>query len=164
MARYAYLLALGSNRRHGRHGSPRQVVAAACDALGAAGCTVEARSPIVTTAPLGPSRRRYANAAAVVATDMDPPALLVRIKQLEKDFGRRRNQRWGARVLDVDIILWSGGRWQSRALGVPHGAFRQRDFVLAPALAIAPDWRDPVTGLSLRHLFARLTHPRPAPR
>lgn len=164
MARHAYLLALGSNVRHGRHGVPRSVVAAAFDALDEAGLSVEERSPIITTPPLGPSLRRYANAAAIVASDLEPPALLERTKRIERDFGRRRSRRWGARVLDIDIVLWSGCRWRSRSLTVPHAQFRRRAFVLTPAAAIAPRWRDPVTGLCVQHLFARLTHPRPAPR
>lgn len=164
MARYAYLLALGSNIRHGRHGMPRQIIAAAVDALGNAGFAVETVSPVIATAPLGPSLRRYANAAAIVGTDLEPPDVLAWIKRIEKDFGRRRTRRWGARVLDIDIVLWSGGQWRSRDLTIPHRLFRQRGFVLAPAAKIAPCWRDPKTGLCLRHHFARLTHSRPAPR
>ena len=84
---------------------------------------------------------------------------------IEASFGcRRGGQRWGARVLDLDIILWEGGAWSSPDLTVPHTAFRSRSFVLTPAAAIAPRWRDPVTGLSLRQLRARLTRPRPLPK
>ena len=91
--------------------------------------------------------------------------LLRLLKQVERDFGRRRGgQRWSARVLDLDLVLWSGGAWSSPGLTVPHIAYRDRDFVLAPALAVAADWRDPVSNLSIRHLKARLTRPRPMPR
>lgn len=96
---------------------------------------------------------------------MPPDQLLVRLKQMERKFGRRPGgQRWGARVLDLDIVLWNGGCWKSPGLTIPHVAFRQRSFVLGPALTIAPLWRDPITGLTLRHLAARLTKPRRAPR
>jgi 2-amino-4-hydroxy-6-hydroxymethyldihydropteridine diphosphokinase len=61
-------------------------------------------------------------------------------------------------VLDLDIVLWSGGAWSSPDLTVPHIAFRERGFVLDPAAAIAPAWRDPVSGLTLRQLAAR-RHP-----
>ncbi len=71
-------------------------------------------------------------------------------------------------MLDLDIILWERGPWASPGLIVPHPAFRERRFVLAPATAVAPAWRDPVTGLTLRQLRARLTRrltrPRPLPR
>jgi 2-amino-4-hydroxy-6-hydroxymethyldihydropteridine diphosphokinase len=154
-----YLIALGSNR-HGRHGAPRDEVQAAIAALG----TVQAASPIVETPPVGPSIRRFANAACVIESDETPPDLLVRLKAIERDFGRRRGQRWGARVVDLDIILWSGGCWASPGLVIPHVAFRQRDFVLGPAAAIAPDWRDPITNLTLRQLRNRLTRRVPTPR
>lgn len=163
--RQRYLIALGSNKRHHRYGGPRQVLRAAIAALAAAGVTVEAAAPIVTSAPLGPSLRRYANSAALIATDLAPDELLDLLKRIEGHFGRRAGgQRWSSRVLDLDLVLWSGGAWSSPGLTVPHAAFRARDFVLTPALAIAADWRDPVTNLSLRQLKARLTRPRPMPR
>ncbi len=163
--RQRYLIALGSNQRHHRHGLPPQVLHAALVALEAAGLIVEAAAPIMASAPIGPSLRRYANSAAVIATDLLPDELLVAVKAIERSFGRRsRGQRWTSRVLDLDLVLWSGGAWSSPGLTVPHAAFRQRDFVLGPALAVAPDWRDPLTNLSLRQLKARLTRPRPKPR
>ena len=155
-----YLIALGSNMRHPRYGAPRQVIEAAIVALGMAGLPVEAVSPVVTSAPLGRSRRRYANAAAIVASDLAPEALLDRLQSLEHAFGRRRRgSRWGARVLDLDIVLWSGGPWCSARLVIPHREFRYRTFVLGPAAAIAAHWRDPVSGRSLRQLHHALTRP-----
>ena len=124
-----------------------------------------ALSPTIETAPLGPSRRRYANAAAVVESLLAPEAMLDLLNQVEREFGRRRRgQRWGARVLDLDIVLWEGGTWDSPSLILPHPRFRTRGFVLGPAARIAPYWRDPVTGLTLAQLAARLTRPRPLPR
>ena len=164
MAEHRYLIALGSNVPHPRHGCPPAVLRAAFSAL-EDGMTLEAASPIVTSAPVGPSRRRYANAAAVVRTPMGPPALLTHLKALEAQFGRRAGgMRWRSRVLDLDIILWSGGRHVTLTLTIPHMRFRERAFVLIPAARIAPTWRDPRTGLTLRHLTTRLTRPRPAPR
>lgn len=126
---------------------------------------VESFAPVIHSAPLGPSSRRYANSAAVLATRLGPDALLVELKGLEAHIGRRRGgQRWSARVLDCDIVLWSGGVRRAKALTIPHPAFRRRAFVLLPAVALAPDWRDPATGLRVRHLLARLTRPRPAIR
>jgi 2-amino-4-hydroxy-6-hydroxymethyldihydropteridine diphosphokinase len=109
---------------------------------------------LVTTAPLGPARRRFVNAAALVESDDSPPELLARLKAIEAAFGRRRGQRWTDRVIDLDIILWSGGAWASDGLTVPHPEFRRRDFVLRPLVTIVPDWRDPVTGLTIRQLAA----------
>lgn len=153
----SYAIALGSNRR-GRHGNPEAEIAAALAALG----SVTAVSPLLRTAPLGPSKRRFANAVALIETDEDPPALLRRLKAIERAFGRRRGQSWAARVIDLDILLWSEGAWGQKGLTVPHAAFRSRDFVLRPLLAVAPDWRDPVSGLRVRELAARLAKALPA--
>ncbi|WP_066801540.1 2-amino-4-hydroxy-6-hydroxymethyldihydropteridine diphosphokinase [Sphingomonas soli] len=153
-----YVIALGSNRR-GRHGSPEREIAAALALLAPV-----LASPILRTPPLGPSNRRFANAAAILRTSEDPPALLARLKAIERAFGRRRGRAWGARVIDLDIILWSGGAWGEAALTIPHPQFRARDFVLRPLVAIAPDWRDPISRHTVRQLFKRLTAPRPAPR
>ena len=149
----SYLIALGSNQRHVRHGGPRAVLRAALAVL-----MPEAASPIIATAPLGPSRRRYANAAAIIRSHDKPDALLARLKAIEASFGcRRAGQPWRARVLDLDIIMWQGGAWSSPGLTVPHVAFRSRSFVITPAAQIAPRWRDPLTGLTVRQLQARLT-------
>jgi 2-amino-4-hydroxy-6-hydroxymethyldihydropteridine diphosphokinase len=162
---YTYLIALGSNRRHHRHGAPERVLLAALERLGAEGLAVEARSPLIQSAPIGPSLRRYANGAAVVTTGLEPQALLALLKGVERAFGRRSGgRRWGSRVLDLDIVLWSGGCWSSPELTVPHREFRKRRFVLDPAVAIAPRWRDPVSGLTVRQLRARLTRLERLPR
>ncbi|ESZ86910.1 MAG: 7,8-dihydro-6-hydroxymethylpterin-pyrophosphokinase [Blastomonas sp. CACIA14H2] len=152
-----YLIALGSNRRHHRLGSPRQVLDAALLALESDGIDVLAIAPVIETVPIGPSRRRYANGAAIIATPLLPDALLALLKRIEARFGRRRGRRWSARTLDLDIILWSGGSWYAPAppLIVPHPAYRTRDFVLRPAATIAPNWRDPLTGLSVAQLCHR---------
>ena len=160
-----YLIALGSNKRHHRHGAPERVLAAALDALAARCIAVLAAAPVVQSAPLGPSKRRYANGAALIESDLDPEELLSLLKSTERQFGRRSGgQRWSSRVLDLDIVLWSDGAWSSPELTIPHKSFRQRDFVLRPGRALAPLWRDPITGLSLNHLHARLTRPRRLPR
>lgn len=154
-----YAIALGSNRS-GRLGNPAKMLAAALTEIGG----VVSASPLAITAPVGPSTRCYANQAAIIASAESPPELLARLKAIETAFGRRRGQRWGARVIDLDIILWSEGFWASPGLTVPHAVFRDRMFVLGPLAAIAPDWRDPVTGLHIRHLRARLARHLPLMR
>lgn len=126
---------------------------------------VLALAPIIDSAPVGPSQRRYANGALVLESSLYPGELLIALQQLEQDLGRvRRGQRWRARVIDLDIVLWSGGTYAAPGLMIPHLLFRTRAFVLGPAAQIAPGWRDPVTGFSLAHLHARLTRRRPLPR
>jgi 2-amino-4-hydroxy-6-hydroxymethyldihydropteridine diphosphokinase len=151
--RTSYIIALGSNRCHGRYGPPARVIAAALTCLD---LKILAASPIVSSLPLGPSRRAFANAAALVESDLPPDALLLHLKQIERAFGRRGGIKWGPRVLDLDIILWSGGIWTSPGLAIPHPGYRTRRFVLDPIVTLAPDLRDPATGLSMRHLQSRL--------
>ena len=146
-------------------GGPRAVVDTAIHIVGETLGDLRARSPIIDSAPVGPSQRRYANAAMVLETHLPPPAMLACLQEVEAAFGReRRGQRWRARSLDLDIVLWNGGPFHAPGLSIPHPLFRERDFVLGPAAAAAPDWRDPQTGLSMKHLFARLTRHRPARR
>jgi 2-amino-4-hydroxy-6-hydroxymethyldihydropteridine diphosphokinase len=158
MAAAIYAIGIGSNRR-GRHGGPVDEVRAAIAALG----TAVARSPVVASAPLGPSIRRFANAAVLIKSDETPPMLLDRLKRIEADFGRRRGQRWGARVIDLDILLWSRGIWRDDRLIVPHVGLRHRAFVLTPLAAIAPAWRDPVSARTIRQLAHAVDRPRPRP-
>jgi 2-amino-4-hydroxy-6-hydroxymethyldihydropteridine diphosphokinase len=158
MARTSYAIALGSNRRS-RHGSPEATLRAAIIALDA-----DMVSTIRTTPALGPAGRSFANAVAIVESALAPDELLTELKAIERGFGRRPGRRWGPRVLDLDIILWSQGAWDGPGPIVPHPAFRERDFVLEPLAEIAPHWRDPITGATPRQLLARLTAPRPVPR
>ncbi len=161
MERWRYAIALGSNVPHHRHGRPELVLRAALDDLPRRGLTLLQASAILSSQPLGPSRRRYANAAALVETPADPDTLLAKLKRIEADFGRRPGgQRWGSRVLDLDIILWSGGSWSSSDLVIPHIAFRSRAFVLKPLLAVAAAWKDPVTRRTIAHLQTRLAKPQ----
>lgn len=160
-----YVVALGSNVRHARHGLPPSVLRAALIAMAGKGIEVVSASPVLSSAPLGPSIRRYANAAALVRASMPPPTLLKALQAIERDFGRRRRgRRWRERVLDLDIVLWGGGTWCARDLSIPHPQFARRMFVLAPLRAIAPSWRDPSTGLTIAQLCARLTRREGAPR
>ena len=162
----------------------------------AEGVRVIDAAPTIESDPIGPSIRRYANSAAVIETPLEPPELLALLKRIERKLGRRPGgQRWRARVLDLDIILWSGGPYASPSnsvrverrakpvvetsrssvsrlrstrtgarLVIPHKLFRERAFVLDPAVTIAPDWRDPIGGATVRQLHARLTRQRTLPK
>ena len=92
-----YLIALGSNRRHHAYGAPHSVVTAAMEELAALG-TVQARSPVIGSAPLGPAQRRFANAAAALESELDPEAMLAALKRMEREFGRRPGRRCKTRV------------------------------------------------------------------
>ncbi len=157
-ATHLYAIAIGSNRPHGRHGRPPQVVAAAIAELDR-GFSLFDASPILLNSAHGGAGRDFANAVALIESDLDPPAMLSALKAMERAFGRRSGRRWGARVLDLDIAAWSGGKWRSPGLIVPHPRLASRSFVLDPFAAIAPRW--PLIGaIQARHLAHRLARRR----
>jgi 2-amino-4-hydroxy-6-hydroxymethyldihydropteridine diphosphokinase len=159
LAKHLYAIAIGSNRPHGRFGRPESVVEAAIARLDQDFGLFDA-SPIVLNAAHGGAGRDFANAVALIESDAEPPDMLAQLKALERAFGRRGGRRWGPRVLDLDLILWGGGKFRSRRLIIPHPQLAKRAFVLQPLAAIAPNWR--IRGaLNARHLAHRLARRAP---
>ena len=151
---HLYAIAIGSNRRHVRHGRPAGVVEAAIARLDSQFDLFDA-SPIILNKAVGGAGRDFANAVALVESDLEPVAMLQSLKTIERQFGRRSGKRWGERVLDLDLVAWNGGRYRSLQLTIPHPRLEQRDFVLGPLGMIAPRW--PIIGpLTARHLASRL--------
>jgi 2-amino-4-hydroxy-6-hydroxymethyldihydropteridine diphosphokinase len=157
-ATHLYAIAIGSNRPHGRFGRPAGVVEAAIARVDEEFGLFDA-SPIVLNAAHGGAGRDFANAVAMVESRLAPPAMLERLKSVEREFGRRRGRRWGPRVLDLDLVLWSGGKFRSRRLTIPHAGLARRSFVLQPLAAIAPGWR--IGAVTVRHLAHRLARRPP---
>ena len=158
-ATHLYAIAIGSNRRHVRHGSPQHVVEAAIARLDRDFGLFDA-SPVLLNPAWGAGLRDFANAVAIVESPLEPPAMLQALKSIERDFGRRPGKRWAPRVLDLDLALWSGGNWHSRRLTLPHRGLAERPFVLGPLAAIAPNW-PAAAPFAVRHLAARLARKRP---
>jgi len=157
-AKYLYAIAIGSNRPHGRFGTPAQVVEAAIARLDQDFGLFDA-SPIVLNRAHGGAGRDFANSVSLVESELEPLDMLSRLKGLEREFGRRLGRRWGPRVLDLDIVLWTGGEFRSRRLTIPHPRLSSRSFVLEPLAAIAPGWR--VGAFNVRHLSHRLARRAP---
>lgn len=105
---------------------------------------VLAHSALYRSRAIGPGDQPdYANAAAVIATGLDPGALLAALQALELRAGRERLVRWGARTLDLDILLFERLCSDDPQLTLPHPRLCERDFVLRPLNDIAPNWRLP---------------------
>lgn len=130
-----YWLGLGANL-----GDRRAAVEAALGWLARAGVAVEAVSPAYETAPRElTDQPAFLNAAARVATALDPPSLLAAVKRMERDLGRDPGGvRFGPRAIDCDLLLWEGGGWRDPALEIPHPRLAERRFALLPLLDLDP--------------------------
>lgn len=101
---------------------------------------IEAESSLYETAPREiEDQPSFVNAAARVRTELGPEAMLVLIKRIEPELGRQPGVRFGPRVIDCDLLLWSGGTFDSPTLTIPHPRLRERRFALVPLLEIDPD-------------------------
>lgn len=98
----------------------------------------------------------YLNAAAVGMTAESPQALLDALLAVERERGRERPHPGAARTLDLDLIVFADVVIEEPGLVVPHPRFRDRRFVLEPLAEVAADLADPVTGLTIGDLLARL--------
>jgi 2-amino-4-hydroxy-6-hydroxymethyldihydropteridine diphosphokinase len=147
------VIAVGSNL-----GDRRAAVAFAADRL--AGILSDSSlSEVVETEPEGEGLEQqplYLNAVIVGDTSLSPRALLDELMAIENAFGRVRPSAGAPRTLDLDLVLLGDEVVDEPDLHVPHPRFRQRFFVLGPLAQLAPDIRDPVTGLRAAELLREL--------
>ena len=116
-------------------------------------------SPLIETAPVGAGtdgQPAYLNAVGVGESALPAQTVLARLQAIEDRAGRTRPFPNAPRTLDLDLILLGDEVVETADLQLPHPRFRDRRFVLEPLVALAPDLRDPVTGLAVRELLARL--------
>ena len=107
--------------------------------------------------PLGPQGQPwYLNAVAQVKTRLTAEELLRSLHRLETALGRVRGERWGPRVIDLDLLLYNGEVSRTPELVLPHPEMHRRAFVLAPLAEIAPDAWHPVLNKSATQLLAEL--------
>lgn len=117
--------------------------------------TLEACSGFYASAPVGPGEQPdYVNAVARLDTGLAPEVLLDALQAIENLHGRERTLRWGARTLDLDILLYGSQQLDSARLQVPHPRMAERNFVLEPLVELAPDLKMP-DGTSLQALLAQ---------
>ncbi len=155
------LLAFGSNL-----GKRRQTILAAWAELNAAPDIVAVKlSQFYETMPLGGSPRqpKYLNAAGLIQTELAPLPLLLRLQAIERRHGRVRTERWGARTLDIDILLIDDQVVNTPELAVPHPEMLRRRFVLEPATEIAASMTHPIARITLAEALVNLSQVDPMP-
>jgi len=112
-------------------------------------------SELYRTAPVGPAGQPdYLNAVIEITTSKSPDELLANLHQIENAHGRIREERWGARTLDLDILTYEGVQLATETLTIPHAMISERMFVLCPLCDIAPRWQHPL----LEQTAAQLMH------
>lgn len=115
--------------------------------------TVLRASAVWETAPLGPPQPAYLNAVLEVESKLPAAGLHQLMRLVEAGAGRDRTERWGARTLDLDLLLFGSERIDTPDLRVPHPAMRERRFVLAPLSELCPDCQVPGAGGTVAQLL-----------
>ncbi|MFI7393384.1 2-amino-4-hydroxy-6-hydroxymethyldihydropteridine diphosphokinase [Streptomyces tendae] len=156
------VIALGANL-----GNRLETLQGAIDALeDTPGVRVKGVSPVYETEPWGvapDSQPSYFNAVVIVKTTLPPSSLLERGHAVEEAFHRVRDERWGPRTLDVDIVAYADVVSDDPHLTLPHPRAHERAFVLAPWLDVDPDAALPGQG-TVADLLAAVTRDGVAPR
>src|SRR5215831_11525848 len=147
MAVLAYI-GLGSNL-----GDRRAMIAGALERL-----RPRRVSTIVETEPWGVADQpRFLNAIAEIETDLEPSALLDRLLDVERGLGRVRNEKWGPRTIDLDLLLYGDRTVVSDALSVPHPCLHERRFVLEGLAELCPDRTVPGLDRTVRQLLEKIS-------
>ncbi len=151
------LIGIGSNLAAVSAKTPLETAQAALPALAAPHLQPLACSSWYETAPVPASEQPwFVNAVSLIATDLEPKALLDRLLDVESRFDRARGERNAARTLDLDLLDYDGLIIDTAQLTLPHPRLHERRFVLEPLREIAPSWRHPRLQLTAAELLDRL--------
>lgn len=111
-------------------------------------------SSLYESEPLGDSKEWYVNGVIQIETELGPEMLLKKCKNIERAMGRKKvRKRWGARIIDLDILLYDTRLVEKRNLKIPHPEMQHRKFVIIPLSEIAPQMVHPVLGMTVSELL-----------
>jgi 2-amino-4-hydroxy-6-hydroxymethyldihydropteridine diphosphokinase len=147
-------IGIGSNM-----GDPQQNCLEAIEWIGALDeCRIISVSGFYLTEPVGVvAQDWYVNSAVSVSTAMPARDLLKALLQVEKDMGRVRIEKWGPRVIDLDLLLYHDEMLDEPEIKVPHPLMHMRKFVMVPMMELAPDLVHPVFGKTMTELCREIT-------
>lgn len=114
-------------------------------------------SSVYESEPLGDSKEWYVNGVIEIETEFRPEMLLKKLKNIERAMGRKKvRKRWGARIIDLDLLLYNSLKLDKRNLKIPHPEMHKRKFVLIPLSEIAPQIVHPILGLTISKLLVNV--------
>ena len=153
---YLYI-GIGANLTPAGYKTPREGCEAALASLQVEGICLKQISNWYETAPVPVSDQPwYLNAVALATTSVDSSTALAALHRIESCFGRVRQERNEARVLDMDLLDFDGECKQNSSLTLPHPRMHERAFVLLPLRELCPEWTHPISGISIDNLVERL--------
>jgi 2-amino-4-hydroxy-6-hydroxymethyldihydropteridine diphosphokinase len=111
-------------------------------------------SSVYESQPHGDSKEWYINGVIEIETELKPELLLNKFKNIERAMGRKKvRKKWGARIIDIDILLYDSLVMNKKSLKIPHPEMHQRKFVLIPLSELAPQVIHPVLSASISELL-----------
>ena len=111
-------------------------------------------SSVYESEPHGDSKEWYINGVIQIETEFKPEALLDKFKNIERAMGRKKvRKKWGARIIDLDILLYDSLIMSKKTLKIPHAEMQHRKFVLVPLSELAPQIVHPVLGATISELL-----------
>ena len=115
---------------------------------------IKKKSTVIETEPIGHTEQgAFLNQVIQIETSYEPYSLLQKCLKIEQSSGRIREEKWGPRTLDIDILFFGETVLQSDGLKIPHPEASNRDFVLLPLAEIAPTFQHPVSGQQIEAML-----------
>lgn len=112
------------------------------------------KSHVYETQPWGePNQDPFYNQVVMLNTTLDPRDLLDKISRIERELGRERKEKWGPRVIDIDILFYGKRVIRDKGLEIPHPELHKRGFVLVPMMEIAPEFEHPILNKQIDDLY-----------